>query len=147
MAILYSMKKNRPTHWRIWRKYRLDKSLFSVMPIYPKVHYVQTRILTWLNYPLSNVYLTSLSNKTNTSISAILLKKRSCSNLTYSSLSMWLSYSLYTLFRLHMSYSLVRSLKTSYWNLSHFSFPPYVFNSKRYQKLQQKSYFRLNRKL
>ena len=147
MVILYSMKKNRPTHWHIWRKQRLDKSLFSVMPIYPKAHYIQTKILTWLNYPLSNVYLTSLSNKTNTSISTTLLKKRSRSNLTYSSLSMWLSYNLYTLFRLHMSYSLVRSLKMSYWSLSHFSFPPYVFNSKQSRKLQQTLYFRLNRKL
>jgi hypothetical protein len=141
------MKTNRPINWYIWRKERLDKSLFFPKQTNAKVPYSQIKLLTRSKYLLYNIYLTSLSNKTNTSLSANTPKSKLTNAPPYSAITVWLNYNLYTTFHLYMSYSLVRTFRVSYSWLNYWSYSQQVSHSKRIKELQQARYYRFSRKL
>ena len=146
-AVFYSMKISRPINWYVWRKERLNKSLFFFNQTNTKIPYAQTKLLACSDYLLSNFYLTCLSNKTNTSLSANTLKARLDSVLSYSFLVVWLNYNLCTKFHLYIGYSLVRTLRVGYGQLNYWPYSRQISNSKQVRKLPQIRYYGLNRNL
>ena len=138
---------SRPVNWYIWRKERLNKSLFLNKQIHTKVPYAQTKLLTFSDYLLANLYLTSLSNKAKISLSADKLKVGLTNAPSYSSVVVWSNYNLFTKFHLYVGHSLVRSFRVGYNQLSYWHYSYQIPRLGRIKGLQQVRYYKLNRKL
>lgn len=141
------MKIDRPVNWYIWRKERLNKSLFLNKQTYAKVPYAQTKLLAWSDYLLANLCLMSLSNKAKISLSADKLKVGLTSASSYGSVAVWSNYNLFTKFYLYMGYSLVRTFRMGYSQLNYWCYSHELPHLKQIKRLQQVRYYRLNRKL
>ena len=141
------MKICRSINWRVWRKGRLDVSLFPTKPTYSHIRYARLNLATCLNYGFINAYVVSLSNKPHSSLLSTACKTSLYSCRVYSTLILWLNYDLCTLLRLYIGYSTVHAFSTNYALLTHCRYLSLKPRSTQIKETYRIRYFSLNRKL